>query len=178
MSQRDAFHPTTADSGQSLTSTEFRGLMGEWSTGVTVVTSQGEHGPSGFTANAITSVSLTPPLLLICFDLSVRTLEAVRRSGRCCLNFLAADQVDLSTRFAGKDAPAAKFAECRYEMKLGVPVLAGVVAYLICQAGQEIAIGDHVVHVARPLRGGRSQNREPLVFFRSGYRQLVGGGLD
>ena len=79
---------------------EFRRLMGFWATGVSVISAQGGDGPAGGTANALTSLSEAPPLALACFDLSSRTLHAVRESGRFCINVLAAGQQEISRLFA------------------------------------------------------------------------------
>lgn len=74
---------------------DFRRLMGFWATGVSVITAQGDEGPAGATANALSSLSLEPPLALVCFDLSSRTLAAVRESERFCINMLSAGQEDV-----------------------------------------------------------------------------------
>ena len=78
--------------------TGFRRLMGHWATGVSVITAEGETGPAGATSNALTSLSLTPPLVLVCFNLSSRTLSAVRESERFCINMLASEQESVSPR--------------------------------------------------------------------------------
>ena len=78
-------------------------------TGVSVVTSFGREGPSGMTANAVTSLSLEPPLMLVCFDRTARTLGAVEHSGRIGIHFLAHDQEQVAARFASKLPEAEKF---------------------------------------------------------------------
>ena len=81
---------------------ELRRLMSAWATGVTVITAEGTDGPAGATANALSSLSLEPPLVLVCFDLSSRTLSAVRESERFCINILAEAQESISRLFATK----------------------------------------------------------------------------
>src|SRR2546428_12695421 len=88
---------------------EFRDVCGRFVTGVAVVTSFGPDGPSGMTANAVTSLSLDPPLMIVCFDRTARTLTAVEHSRRLALQFLAHDQDAVAGRFAPKVAAAGKF---------------------------------------------------------------------
>src|SRR4051812_49702138 len=92
----------------------FRDTMGRFSTGVCVVTALSPHGPAGLTTNAVTSLSLEPPLLLVCFDNASRTLPIVREAGRFAVNVLRASQADLAKTFASKDLmPAEKFEAVR-----------------------------------------------------------------
>src|SRR5271163_3887606 len=90
---------------------QFRQLMSFWTTGVSVITAQVTAGAAGSTANAFSSLSLAPPLVLVCFDLGSRTLHAVRASERFCINMLAAGQEDVARVFATKRSHAEKFAE-------------------------------------------------------------------
>jgi flavin reductase (DIM6/NTAB) family NADH-FMN oxidoreductase RutF len=147
----------------------WRALIGNWATGVSVITAGGEDGPHGCTANALTSLSLDPLLLLVCFDNESNTLQAVRRSGRFCINILAAGQETLSRRFATKDTEGEKFRETEYEEVDGVPVLTGVLAWVVCQVEHEIPGGDHAIVVGGPLAGDTGPGDAPLIFFRSGY---------
>src|SRR5918994_6801436 len=87
----------------------FRDALGAYATGVTVVTAIGDAGPSGATANAVTSLSLDPPMMLACLDRSSRTLASVRAAGRFGINVLAADQEPLARRFASKQPEAEKW---------------------------------------------------------------------
>src|ERR671919_1139102 len=87
---------------------EFRAALSAHATGVTVVTAVGPNGPSGATANAVTSLSLEPPMMLACLDRGSRTLTSVRAQGRFGVNALAAGQADLARRFAAEDPEAGK----------------------------------------------------------------------
>src|SRR5215510_5718672 len=89
---------------------EFRTALSAFATGVTVVTAVGANGPSGATANAVTSLSLDPPMMLACLDRGSRTLTAVRAQGRFGVNALAAGQEGLARQFAGKHPEAEKWA--------------------------------------------------------------------
>src|SRR3954468_7906069 len=103
----------------------FRETMGRFATGVCIVTAFSEHGPAGLTTNAVSSLSLDPPLLLVCFDNASRTLPVVREAGRFAVNVLRVGQEELATRFASKRVATAKFAAVTHTVDHGVPVLDG-----------------------------------------------------
>jgi 3-hydroxy-9,10-secoandrosta-1,3,5(10)-triene-9,17-dione monooxygenase reductase component len=147
--------------------------MAFWATGVSVVTARGTEGPAGATANALTSLSLEPPLVLVCFDTSSRTLGAVRESGHFAINVLALGQYGTSRLFATKLAQEEKFAESVHRLELGVPVLDGCIAWLVCSLESEFSRGDHVVAIGAVLTGGYNATAEPLVFFRGSYSGLT-----
>ena len=104
----------------------YRSAIGHFATGVAVVTCDGPEGPSGLTTNAVSSLSLDPLLLLVCFDNASRTLPFVRDSGRFGVNVLRAGQEGLAHVFASKRVADEKFAEVTHELVDGVPVLEGV----------------------------------------------------
>src|ERR687891_1580486 len=87
----------------------FRDALAAYATGVTVVTAIGPNGPSGATANAVTSLSLDPPMMLACLDRGSRTLTSVRAQGRYGVNTLAAGQQELAHNFSGKEPEAEKW---------------------------------------------------------------------
>src|SRR5688572_23872706 len=103
----------------------FRDACGRFATGVCVITSSGPEGPSGMTANAVTSLSLDPPLMIVCFAHTARTLAAVQHSGRFGVHFLSHDQADVAARFASKMPEPAKFDDIDWELRDGVPALGG-----------------------------------------------------
>jgi flavin reductase (DIM6/NTAB) family NADH-FMN oxidoreductase RutF len=163
------------DPGHTLTRLDgdaFRHLMAFWATGVSVLTACGEDGPAGATANALTSLSLSPPLALVCFDLSSRTLKAVRESERFCINMLGSHQEDVSRVFESKRSPAEKFAEIDYRLEDGVPVINGCLAHLICGLDSELRRGDHVVVIGDVLTGTTDSNGRPLIFYRGQYQAV------
>jgi len=148
---------------------ELRRLMSRWATGVAVVTSRDGGGPRGATTNALTSLSLDPPLVLVALDRGSNTLAAVQASGRFCLNVLAADQEAVARRFATKASGEEKLAGLPHQLVDGVPVLTGVLAWLACELEQELPGGDHAILVGRPLDAGGDQDAQPLVFFGGRY---------
>jgi flavin reductase (DIM6/NTAB) family NADH-FMN oxidoreductase RutF len=149
----------------------YRDAIGHFTTGVAVVTSVGENGPSGLTASAICSLSLEPLLMLVCLDRGSRTLRAIETSGRLAVNVLARHQEELARGFAGKGAEREKFTGVSWRDREGLPELDGVVAWLAGEVRDLVPGGDHLIavtevsHVDAP--GG-----EPLVYFRGGFHSL------
>jgi flavin reductase (DIM6/NTAB) family NADH-FMN oxidoreductase RutF len=147
----------------------YRRLMGFWATGVSVVTARSGEGPAGATANALTSLSLEPPRALVCFDISSRTLHAVRESERFAVNVLAAGQEEVSRLFATKATQEEKFAAVACHDEHGAPVIEGCLAWFVCSLESELKTGDHVVAFGRVLAGGHLSEAEPLLYYRSAY---------
>lgn len=139
--------------------------MARWATGVAIVTSRDESGPRGATTNALTSLSLDPPLVLVALNHSSNTLQTVRNAGRFCINVLAAGQVELARRFATKASGEEKLAGVPHELVDGVPVLAGAVAWLACDLAGELSGGDHTILLGRPLAAATDPDAQPLVFY-------------
>jgi 3,4-dihydroxy-2-butanone 4-phosphate synthase len=151
-----------------------RDVMGHFATGVSVVTARGEDGePVGTTANAISSVSLDPPLLLACLARDSETLAAIRETGRLAINILADEQRHHSDRFAKKgDAVRAHEVEFT-EHELGVPTIPDALATIACEVESIYPAGDHeiVVGVAHHLEH-REQGAKPLLFYRGAYSEI------
>jgi flavin reductase (DIM6/NTAB) family NADH-FMN oxidoreductase RutF len=151
----------------------FRETMGRFATGVCVVTALSPHGPAGLTTNAVTSLSLEPPLLLVCFDNASRTLPIVREAGRFAVNVLRAGQADLAKTFASKDLmPAEKFEAVTHTVEDGVPVLDGALAWLACDLQAMHPGGDHTIGVGAvtQMDAEEGEDGEPLLFFRGQYQ--------
>lgn len=160
---------------------EFRHAVGHFATGVTIVTSVGQHGePVGTTANAVCSLSLDPPLVLVCFDLSSLTLAAIRSHGAFAVNVLAAGQQHLSVNFARRGTAVAWDGVRHLPGSTGSPRLVGVLASLDCTVEYRLPGGDHEIvvgHVREVAAAGDAAAGEPLLYWRGGYAML-GGGLD
>lgn len=151
----------------------YRDAIGAFATGVCVVTTFGPDGPAGLTTNAVTSLSLDPLLLLVCFDNTSRTLPAVRASGTFGVNVLAAGQDELARVFASKALPADKFAAVTHVAEHGVPVLDGAAAWIACSLRELLPGGDHTIGVGEVLGAHHVPGREPLVFAGGRYRELA-----
>lgn len=159
------------DSG-AIDARAFRDASGRFVTGVCVVTSFGPEGPSGMTANAVTSLSLDPPLVIVCFDRAARTLDAVEHSRRLAIQFLEHDQEAVAARFASKLPEAEKFEGVQWSDRRGVPALAGCLAGLGCELRELTPGGDHLIAVAEVVDLWTGEG-DPLVFFRGDYWSLT-----
>jgi flavin reductase (DIM6/NTAB) family NADH-FMN oxidoreductase RutF len=149
----------------------YRSAISHFATGVTVVTTRGQDGPAGMTANAICSVSLDPLLMLVCLEQTARTLTAVRETGRLAVNILSQHQQPLASVFASKAPEPEKFEGVGYDEVDGVPVLHDVVAWLTGDLQELLPGGDHLIGVTA-VRNVGSPGGEPLVYYRSGYHSL------
>ena len=154
------------------TARRFRDAIGMFPTGVAVVTAT---GPAGLTTNAVTSLSLDPVLLLVCFDNDSRTLPVVRQSGRFAVNVLRAGQEDLARVFASKLVAEEKFAAATHALVRGVPVLEGVVAWFVCDLQELVPGGDHTIGVGAVTQLDFDPDGEPLLFLRGEYRGWPAG---
>jgi|SRR5215212_847620 len=151
---------------------QFRHTCARFATGVCVVTALGEDGPSGMTANAVTSLSLDPPLMLVCFATTARTLAAVEHSGRFGVHFLAHDQEELAARFASKLPEESKFEGVGWQRRAGVPSLDGCLGWLGCELREMRPAGDHLVGIGEVVDLWQVDG-EPLIFFGGSYWSLT-----
>ena len=154
---------------------DFRHAIGHFATGVTVVTSVGIDGePVGTTANAVSSLSLDPPLILVCFDRSSQTLEAVLAHGAFAVNVLGARQQHLSANFARRGLAAAWDGVRHRHGPTGSPRLEDVLAVMECTVERFLPGGDHEIVVGRVRHAETGANPAvPLVYFRGGYTSLA-----
>ena len=151
----------------------FRDAIGHFPTGVTVVTAIGPDGPAGMTTNAITSLSLEPLLLLVCFASGSRTLEVVRTSRRFAVNVLRTGDEDLAAVFASKRVGAEKFADVTHFESHGVPVLDRARAWIACELRELRPAGDHEIGIGEVLGTGIGEAGDPLVFYRGAYTTIA-----
>jgi flavin reductase (DIM6/NTAB) family NADH-FMN oxidoreductase RutF len=155
---------------------EFRRVFGSLPTAVAVVTTLDTAGrPTGTTANTVTALSLEPPMLLVCLDMTSATLAAVRGHGFFAVNFLAETGTEISQALARK-APD-KFAQVRHAWVEGIagsPVFTDdVVAHAECRLHSEIVAGDHAIVVGL-ISGASVHERSPLMYHRGRYSPWLG----
>jgi len=152
----------------------FKAALASWASGVAVVSTEGANGPEGTTVSSFTSLSLDPPLVLICLAPSARVVEPLRARGRFALTILAADQVEASRHFAQKGRekgtgfgaiPVARTPDA-------LPMVEGGAAWMSCALFALIPQGDHHIVVGRVEHAGADESRPPLLYFRRGYRAL------
>ena len=151
----------------------FREAMTALPTGVTVVSAPGPDGPVGATANAVTSLSLEPPLMLAALDNGSRTLAAIREAQRFGVSVLGAGQEGVARAFATKAPHAEKWADVPAHDHDGVPIVGGGPAWVACELDSIHEGGDHAILIGTVLAldvpGG-----EPLVFHGGRYQGLHG----
>lgn len=147
---------------------EYRRLLGQFATGVTVVTTLDREGrPAGMTASALSAASLDPPLLLVCVSRTTDFHDVLRVADRFVVNVLANDQVELSRRFATDGID--RFAGVRHTAGAsGAPLLEGAAAHIFCERGTVQEAGDHFIFLGR-VTGGQVFERAPLIHYRSHY---------
>jgi flavin reductase (DIM6/NTAB) family NADH-FMN oxidoreductase RutF len=150
----------------------FRRAMGAFPTGVTVVTAIGDGGPSGATANAVTSLSLDPPMMLACLDRGSRTLTSARATGRFGVNALAAGREAVARRFSGKEPEPAKWEGVEWTESEGCPRFPDALIWVACELRDLIDGGDHLILTGRVLEADSREGR-PLIFHRGAYRDLI-----
>jgi len=150
----------------------FRDALGCFATGVTVVTAMCPDGsPVGLTANSFTSVSLDPPLLLVCIANSAGSAPFLRDAERFAVNVLQIGQQPTSNRFAGKGED--RFGLTPWEVgEYGTPVLTGSLSSFECARDAVHDGGDHFILVGRVLKAIFEPRRDPLLYFRGKYRKL------
>lgn len=149
----------------------FRDCMGEFATGVVIVTSEHDGEPAGMTVNSFTSVSLRPLLILVSLAEGTRTLRAVRSSRRFWISVLSRGQGEIARAFA---RPGAAFpGEYVVRDEYGGLTVPGAAAYFWCALKQAILAGDHELIVGE-VREFRRQGGEPLIFHRGTFTTVLG----
>jgi len=144
-----------------------RNCLGHFATGVTIVTYESEDGERGLTINSFTSVSLDPPLVLVCLDKRSNAIEFIPDTN-FAINVLHTDQRDLARHFAGRKSPEL----CpQWERVNDVPLLSQSLAWFRCEPWTLLDAGDHMIVVGKVTDFGTSDH-DPLCFFRGEFLQL------
>ena len=154
----------------SITDADFKHAMSHFASGVTIVTTEHEGKPFGMTVSSFASLSLHPPLVLVCVEKSLKTHDAIVSAGRFGVSILSAEQSDISNRFASRmDDKFAGVAIDRGEH--GVPLIGGALTSLECHLHAQLAGGDHTIFVGE-VASVRTREGAPLLYFRAAYRDL------
>lgn len=168
--------------GDAVRTDAFRAVMGRFATGVSVMTALADGRPHGMTANALTSVSLDPPLVLVCVDRSAIMAGVIGRTDGFALSFLTDDQADLSKWFADPSRPGGggQFAAVDTEEAVtGSPVLVGAHGWVDCRVWTTYDGGDHLIVVGEVVALGEPAPdagvSSPLLYHRGGYGRLADG---
>ncbi len=155
-----------------ITNEEFRRALSRFASGVTVVTLKDKTGmPHGITVSAFSSVSLEPPLILVCIDNDAGTHRIFHESKRFVVNILSEDQSEHSNQFASSIPD--KFLNIHHHEGLeGIPVLKNALVNLECRLVQDFVAGDHTVFIGEIERAHTSDGN-PLVYYQGNYRKIV-----
>ena len=155
----------------AVSNEEFRSALGRFASGVTVVTARAaDDQPLGITVSAFSSVSLDPPLVLVCVDKRASLHDHLTEGASFAVNILSEDQELISRRFASKDED--RFNGTAYrDSAQGVPLLDGALASLECRVAYSYPGGDHTIIVGE-VESTNIGDGKPLAYFRGGYVQL------
>jgi flavin reductase len=153
-------------------STTFRHAMSQFATGVTVITTDGAEEPHGMTANAVTSVSLEPALILVCVGRSARLSRYLLPGHHFAVNVLSEVQEPLARFFSGRWPRTRPVPHFRFERVHDAPVLAGALATLVCKVSELYDGGDHHIVVGSVRHIRVDKGRPPLLFFGGGYQRI------
>jgi flavin reductase (DIM6/NTAB) family NADH-FMN oxidoreductase RutF len=160
----------TVDAPPPVAGPEFRALMSRWATGVSIVTAHDRGSDAGMTVNALLSVSLEPPSLLISLTRDADTTPVIERSGSFAVSFLAATQRELSERFARTLPSAEKFAGVAlHRGRSGAPLVDGALGAVDCRVVSTTLAFDHALFLGEVVALELGPDRPPLVFHHSGY---------
>jgi flavin reductase (DIM6/NTAB) family NADH-FMN oxidoreductase RutF/DNA-binding GntR family transcriptional regulator len=157
-----------AESPQLVDQNLFRDVMGRFASGVTVITTRANDADHGTTASAVSSLSMDPPMVLVCLNQTSATRAAVRDAGCFAVNILGADQGDIAYRFATKSGTD-KFTGVEISRgRRDVPLIGRALAYLECRVAEMVTGGTHTVFLADVQNAGAVEGA-PLTYFRGTF---------
>jgi flavin reductase (DIM6/NTAB) family NADH-FMN oxidoreductase RutF len=155
---------------------DFKGALGSWAAGVTVVTTKHQDLVYGITVSSFSSLSMDPTLIIVCLQNSNHLARLVADSQKFAVSILADDQQDVSNYFSisGRDpAPAFDPKIKTIDWHTGAPIIADSLAHLDCELQEAISGGDHTIAVGRVLGAAYRAEARPLLYFRRSYRSLT-----
>lgn len=149
--------------------------MRQWASGVTVVTSVFQGERHGMTVSSFTSISLTPPLVLISVEKGRRTHTIIKNSGIYGVTLLCVEQQEISDRFAGRIPDHQDRFEglSTYTLRTGVSFLSGGLAGMDCKVVGAFDVGDHTLFIGEVLDIFIDSGHRPLIYFNRDYHQLT-----
>ena len=162
-----------ATTAQGFTGKEFRNALGAFATGINVITTRGEDHAYGMTANAFSSVSLDPPLVLICAISGTDGSEHIQSNGVFAVNILAAHQEPISRYFSSKERPRGRdaFRDVPHRTAVtGSPIIDEIVGYLDCRLHATHQAGDHEIFIGEVIALEVDPDAMPLLFHAGKYR--------
>ena len=161
-------HEATPVSEAAVDELTFRDVLGNFATGVTIITANDNGEQVGMSANSFTSVSLDPPLVAFCAALTSTTYPRIQRAGHFCVNVLGEEQADIGRLFSVRGVD--RFAEISWRPSdTGAAIIEGDLAWLDCTIEAEYLAGDHLVVIGRVHACEAFAMRRPLLFFRGTF---------
>ncbi|MFG2905160.1 flavin reductase family protein [Kitasatospora sp. NPDC048286] len=172
---------TPATENRAVLPGALRETMARFATGITVMTTGGEY-VHGMTANAFSSVSLEPPMVLCCVARSATMHEAITVTRSFAVSVLGAEQEPLARYFANKSRPrgAEQFHGLDWQPGpfTGAPLLAGSLAWLECKLAEQYDGGDHSIFLGEVLAADWADDRQALLFYRGAFHRGIGANPD
>jgi flavin reductase (DIM6/NTAB) family NADH-FMN oxidoreductase RutF len=158
----------------TATGADFRAVLSQWASGVSVVTTNDDGMLYGLTVSSFSSLSLEPPLVLVCLNNTNRIVPMIHTSQGFAVSILASDQVSASAYFARAGRlPTPDFTEIAGEWTpSGQPVISGALAWMTCALDSLLPRGDHTIVIGRVLDTKVSLGKQPLLYWSRGYRQI------
>jgi flavin reductase (DIM6/NTAB) family NADH-FMN oxidoreductase RutF len=158
----------------NVDSDAFKAALGSWAAGVTVATTELNGLSYAITASSFSSLSLDPPLILVCIASSNTFVDMVRESKHFSISILATGQDDVSNGFArsGREPEPQLPNVETLSMETGCPLITGAMAHLDCTLEELIPGGDHSIVVGRVQAAASDGEKEPLVYYRRDYRSV------
>jgi flavin reductase (DIM6/NTAB) family NADH-FMN oxidoreductase RutF len=148
----------------------FRLAMSHFASGVTIVTTSHDGKLFGMTVASFASLSLHPPLVLVCIERSVKTHDAIAAAGKFGVSILSGAQADISSKFASRNED--KFGGVELVPgEMDVPLIAGALTAIECRVYDQLPGGDHSIFIGEVLKIHTTEG-DPLLYFRSGYREI------
>ncbi len=158
----------------SVSPEPFRNTLAKFCTGVTIVTTKNQEGMHGLTVNAFTSVSLDPPLILVCIQKNGLSHSSLCECETFVVNILSIEQKKLSDRFANPAMDSEdRFRDLSFRVsENGDPILADNLGHLECRVVNQFEGGDHTIFIGQVENGDFSEGKQPLLFYESRYSYI------
>jgi len=152
---------------------EFRRTLGRFATGVTIVTTLDGKTDHGMTVNAFTSVSLDPPLVLVCCDKKAESYELMKKSKVFAVNILSDSQKQVSVKFSRHELKPIRFQNFKIRREVtGAAVLQDAIAFMDCRVVAIHNAGDHEIFVGQVEKLGYKEGSDPMLFYAGKYRKI------
>ena len=154
---------------------DFKGALGSWAAGVTVVTTRAGGEVYGLTVSSFSSLSVDPVLILVCIMNTNRLLPMVQQSRHFAVSILAEGQDSISGYFSKSGREPVKHFEDfgTIEWHTGSPIISGSIAHLDCEVDELVPGGDHTIAIGRVLGAAYDAEKMPLLYYKRGYRKIL-----